>query len=202
MLSYGIIYMSCDLKTARSAASIALPFNNNMNPKEAIEKIYQEILQTYFRLTKKDPSETELSEISRKSMYVTAEEVYRTRTKKPKIISVGHLSEIKHSTFSINTVSETSKHISLAYPEIEICSVAGFDESAFQLCIFKNGKMVTIHQIGDELEDMGMTVETGEANVISSFFHASIESVSHFLYLDDVMDAEKYLFNQIVYHWM
>lgn len=81
---------------------------------------------------------------------------------------------------------------------MNICSVAGFDESVLQLCIYKAGNVITVHQIGDEMGDMGMDLRKGEVKPISSFFCVSEDSVCQFLSIEDVIDAEEYLFSELI----
>ena len=58
----------------------------------------------------------------------------------------------------------------LNYPDMNICSVAGFDESVLQLCIYKAGNVITVHQIGDELGDMGMDLRKEKYNLFHHSF--------------------------------
>ena len=193
MRTYGYIYFICDKKTAENAVNNVVFSQNSKDAKARIERIYQNGLKMLYSLQKREPTEFE-----KESTYRAATERYRQETKKPEIRTVKHLTKITHPTFSIETVSGKAQQISRVYPDMNICSVAGFDESVLQLCIYKAGNVITVHQIGDELGDMGMDLRKGEVKPISSFFCVSEDSVCQFLSIEDVIDAEEYLFSELI----
>ena len=87
------------------------------------------------------------------------------------------------------------KPISESFKDVAICSVSNFDESAFQLSIVRNGDLLTLHQIGEELKQMGMEEKRGDAGIIASFFDVPHATASEFVLIDEPIDAEEMFFS-------
>ncbi len=194
MNSYGYLYLDCERTESKDIVDqIGKEFNIGNQDSLTFDAAYRQATVIFRALMGREPTEEE-----KEKLYSPAKERFRVLSTKIKVEQKGRLMKYSHPMFSMESITEIAKQISLSNPETHVCSVAGFDHSAFILQIFINGQLETAHQIGDELEDMGLSSMNGEIIPISSFFQVTEDTVSAFLSITDVMDAEEFFFKSLV----
>jgi len=159
----------------------------------SFDAVYQQAIAVFRKLMHREPTKEDIE-----GLYSPARERFRSLSKKIKAERQGDLIKYSHPLFSIENLSEVARKVSAIYPNMHVCSVAGFDHSAFQLHIYVDGQTETVHQIGEELEDMGLSIIHGYAYYIKSFFHVADDTVNHFLEIEDVLNAEEYFFMNLI----
>ena len=102
---------------------------------------------------------------------------------------------ITHSSFSLVTTSSIGCKLSLGvdYP---VVTLSGFDEGAFQVCVYKGGNKIFCHQIGDELEDFELNKQKGNALILEQILGAPKDKVAFIINeTEDVLSSEDYAFD-------
>lgn len=190
MKFYGYLYTDCEQAASKGIIDqIGKEFNIGNRNSLSFDAAYQQATEIFRALTGREPTEED-----RRLLYSPAQERARVLSRKIKTEQKKHLTKYSHPMFSIENITNIAKQISQLNSGIHICAVAGFDHSAFILQIFMDGQLETAHQIGDELEDMGLCGITGDVALISSFFQITEDLISGFCDITDVMDAEELLF--------
>lgn len=196
MLSYGLLYI--DNKLDRKMVDQFRKPKTDIVSQQDINKVYKELVTMMRRIENREPTEIEDQYFHRTAKFI-AEDKSKAASQPIRKRYINHLTELWHSDFSFENISDSAKKLSLQYPDHSVCSITGFDESFFQLCIYREGIPLTIHQFGEELTQMGLPVIKGGTDCISSFFRISVQDAEQFLQLTDVMDAEEYIFELLDY---
>ena len=173
MDSYGYLYLDCEHMASKDIVDqIGKEFNIGNQDSLTFDAAFRQATAIFRALKGREPTEEE-----KENLCSPAKERFRVLSKKIRVEQKGHLMKCSHPMFSMESITEIAKQISFSNPKTHVCSVADFDHSAFILQIFINGQLETAHQIGDELEDMGLSSMTGEITPISSFFQVTEDTV-------------------------
>ena len=106
--------------------------------------------------------------------------------------SIRDFTQITHCQISIDNAERLARKLSFSI-ENKVISIAGFDETVFQLCIYENGTRLTRHQIGDAIEEFGLQFKLGDVKTIGENLNISFETAERFVYETDLFRIEKYL---------
>ncbi len=191
MTSYGKIYCNSTVGH-RVTTYFASTFGKN-GKKDLIDKTYINGINMFKMLQGRAPNQFEQD-----STYRAAEEYVNSLLEKPNTRSTRHLLEITHPLLSIENTFSIAKRMSQLFKDVAFCSVSNYDESVFQLSIVKNGTLLTVHKIGDELQQMGMEPKRGNVDIIALFFDIPLTVASEFVWIYNPIDAEDLFFSEIV----
>ena len=193
MRSYGFIFMNMDEHSIEKEKILGIiSWNQEANQYHTLEQLYQRNSLLFTVLNNRNPDINEEAMIR-----LASEEVYSRGSASWDIQRMHHLMRLSHPTLSIENIKYTTKQISHRFPLNTVCGVAGFDGSAFLLYMFKNGEMLTFHQVGEELADMGLNEASCDVSKLSEFFMVPFSSAAEFTHNRDVMTAEALFFNCI-----
>lgn len=187
MDSYGHLYINEKQSTHDSIISlIEKDFSIGNQDSLAFDVAYKQAISIFRKLEKREPTKGE-----KEALLGPAKERFRVISKRITAKQKGALIEYSHPVFSVENIPEIAKRVSSQDAKMHVCAVAGFDHSVFLLHIYAQGQAETLHQIGDELEDMGLSSIIGDVQIISCFFGAREDIVRTFLESHDVMEAEE-----------
>lgn len=191
MTSYGKIY--CPSASGDKVTSYFANILGDNGKKDLVHKTYNKGILMFRKLQGREPTQFEQD-----STYRAAEEYVNRLMEQPKVRSIRHLIEITHPLLSIDNTLSITKKISQSLKDDALCCVANHDESIFQLCIIRNGRPLTVHQTGDELQHTHMTEKCGDVGIVASFFEIPSATASEFIQIRSPIDAEHLFFDVIV----
>lgn len=193
MQSYGFIFMNVNEHSIDKEQIFGiLSMNQEANQYYTLEQLYQRNSLLFQVLNNRNPDSNE------EAMIRLASEEFYSRVSAPwDIQRMHHLIKLSHPILSIENIKYKTQQISHRFPLNTVCGVAGFDGSAFLLYLFKNDEMLTLHQVGEELADMGLNEASGNISKLSEFFMVPFSSAAEFTHERDAMTAEALFFNCI-----
>ena len=181
----------------KNSARIYIMGNQSVYDREALEqalgiKVYtgdqaeydavrKEVLAFHYSISNREPRE--------KLMQAQIERIMEQRKERIKVKRTDRYTRILHSQLGLENVSRMAKKLSTVI-DAPIVSLADFDQSVFQMCLYLNGELRTAHQIGEELADMGLSEQRADPSEIVKAFNTEEQVIKKVIDNEDVWDVE------------
>ncbi len=166
---------------ARDVLEQALDIKVYTNDQTDYEAVRKEVLANHYRICKREPRETLIQAL--------IEGTIERRKERIKVKRSDKYTRITHSQLGLENISHKAKKLSTII-NAPIVSLADFDQSVFQMCIYLKGELRTVHQIGEELTDMGLSEQRADVNEIAKALNSEEQAIKKIIDDDNVWDVE------------